>query len=240
MKKKTFLKCFIIILLILFCIIMSYMFTNNQKQEELLKKEIINLVEKDLSKDNYDIKIKTKGEYAKVEKKLKNHYKELSSNIKIINSYLDNQDLINILSLDNIKNNSPSFENSYNLINSVKDELNSSISIVINLSSEETIKELLDDKKIYYIKDELKELKNIKEENQIIVDNLNIFLNKVEVILDLLKNNTTNWYIEDNELYFKTNKLVKEYNNLYNDLNTFVKEKFSKYNKITGIALKTM
>lgn len=240
MKKKKILKYLTFILIVLISIIIGYIFTNNKRQEELLKKEIIKLVEKDLNKDNYDIKIKTKGEYAKVEKKLKKHYKELSSNIKIINSYLDNQDLINILSIDNIENNAPSFENSYNLINNVKDELNSSISIVINLSSEETIKEILDEKRIKYIKDDIKKLSNIKDESQIIVDDLNIFLDKVEVILNLLKNNTNNWYIKDNELYFKTNKLVNEYNNLYNDLNNFTKDKFSKYNKITKTTLKTM
>lgn len=240
MKKKTILKYFTFILLILISSFIGYVFNNNKRQEELLKKELINLVEKDLSKDNYDIKIKTKGEYAKTEKKLKKHYKELSNNIKTINSYLDNQDLINILSLDNIKNNAPNFENSYNLINDVKDKLNSSITIVSNLSSEESIKEILDDKELDYIKEKLKKLSNIKEETQIIVDNLNIFLNKVEEILNLLKNNTNNWYIKDNQLYFKTNKLVNEYNNLYNDLNSFVKDKFSKYNKITKTTLKTM
>lgn len=233
MKKKTILKYLTFILIVSISIIIGYTFTNNKRQEKILKKELINLVEKDLSKDNYNVKIKTKGEYAKVEKKLKKHYKELSNNIKIINSYLDNQELVNILSLDNIKNNAPNFEKNYNLIKDVKDNLNSSLSIVIKLSSEETIKEMLDDKKVEYIKDDLKELKNINEENKIIVDNLNIFLDKVEVILNLLKNNTDNWYIKDNELYFKTNKLVNEYNNLYNDLNTFVKDKFSKYNKVT-------
>ena len=240
MKKKTILKYFTFILLILISSFIGYVFNNNKRQEELLKKELINLVEKDLSKDNYDIKIKTKGEYAKTEKKLKKHYKELSNNIKTINSYLDNQDLINILSLDNIKNNAPNFENSYNLINDVKDKLNSSITIVSNLSSEESIKEILDDKELDYINEKLKKLINIKEETQIIVDNLNIFFNKVEEILNLLKNNTNNWYIKDNQLYFKTNKLVNEYNNLYNDLNSFVKDKFSKYNKITKTTLKTM
>lgn len=240
MKGKTILKYFIIILLILIFVIIGYKFTNNKIQEEILRKELINLVNKDLYKDNYNLKIKTKGEHARTEKKLKKHYKELSSNIKIINSYLNNQDLINILTLDNIKNNAPNFENSYIFIDNVKDKLNTSLSIVINLSSEETIKEILDDKEMDYIKNDLKKLDNINEETQIMVDNLNTFLDKVEVILNLLKNNSNNWYIEDNELYFKTNKLVNEYNSMYNDLNYFVKDKFSKYNKITQTTLKTM
>lgn len=232
-------KYLIFILFILIFIIIGYNLTNNKKQEDLLKKEIINLVEKDLHKDNYDVRIKTKGEYSKKEKELKKHYKELSNNIKIINGYLDNQDLINILSLDNIKNNAPDFKDSYNLVNSVRDRLESSISTVINLSSEDSVREILGDN-IDYIKDDLKDLKSIKEETQIIVDDLNIFLDKVEVILNLLKNNSNNWYIKDNELYFKNNKLVNEYNNLYKDLNGYVKDKFSKYNKNTLTSLKTM
>lgn len=228
------------ILFILTFIIIGYNLINNKRQEELLKKEIINLVKKDLYKDNYDIEIMTKGKYSKKEKKLKIHYKELSNNIKLINNYLDNQDLINVLSLDNIKNNAPNFESNYNLVNNVRDKLNSSISIVINLSSEDSIKEILDYKELGYIKNELKDLKSIKEETQIIVDDLNTFLDKVEVILNLLKNNSNNWYIKDNELYFKNNKLVNEYNNLYKDLNSYVKDKFSKYNKNTLTSLKTM
>ena len=228
------------ILFILTFIIIGYNLINNKRQEELLKKEIINLVKKDLYKDNYDIEIMTKGKYSKKEKKLKIHYKELSNNNKLINNYLDNQDLINVLSLDNIKNNAPNFESNYNLVNNVRDKLNSSISIVINLSSEDSIKEILDYKELGYIKNELKDLKSIKEETQIIVDDLNTFLDKVEVILNLLKNNSNNWYIKDNELYFKNNKLVNEYNNLYKDLNSYVKDKFSKYNKNTLTSLKTM
>ena len=231
-------KNIIFILFILTFVIIGYNLTNNKKQEDLLKKEIINLIKKDLYKDNYDIKIKTKGEYLKKEKKLKKHYKKLSDNIKIINSYLDNQDLINILSLDNIKNNAPNFEINYNLTNNVREKLNSSISIVI--SSEDAIKKILSDKELSYIKSELKELKSIKEDTQMIVDDLNTFLNKVEVILNLLKNNSDNWYIKDNELYFKNNKLVNEYNNLYKDLNDYVKDKFSKYNKNSLTSLKTM
>ena len=217
-----------IIILVLIFIIIGYSFYNNKKQEEILNNEIIKLVNQDLYKDNYDIEIRSKGYYAKLEKKIKNHYKELSNNIKLINGYLNSQDLINILSIDNIKSNAPDYTESHNLLNNVRDKLNSSMALVNDLSSEESIKEIFEDKKIEYLKEDLKKLEIVKEDTKIIVDNLNVFLDKVEVILNFLKNNVDNWYIENNQLYFKSNKLVKEYNNLYNDLNVFVKEKFSK------------
>ena len=80
-----------------------------------------------------------------------------------------------------------------------------------------------------YTKEDLNELENTKKEMESISSNLNVFLDKVLEIVNLLKNNSDNWYIEDEQLYFESSNLVDKYNSLYNELNKFVKDKFSKY-----------
>lgn len=243
-KKKGILKYIFIILgiiLVIFSIVIGYLVITDLKQEDLLKKELVNLANKDLLNDNYDIKVKTTGDYAYIEEAVKSYYKKLSDNIKLINSYLNDEELINILSLENISKDKPNFNNSYKILNDTKEKVNKSLTEIINLCNEDTIKNLIDKEKVddysyelylelMYTKDDIEEFNNTKNEMKTIGDNLNTFLDKVEAILNLLKDNSNSWFIENNELYFKTNSLVNKYNSLYNDLNTFVKDKFSKYN----------
>lgn len=243
-KKKGILKYIFItlgIILVIFSIVIGYLVITDLKQEDLLKKELVNLANKDLLNDNYDIKVKTTGDYAYIEEAVKSYYKKLSDNIKLINSYLNDEELINILSLENISKDKPNFNNSYKILNDTKEKVDKSLTEIINLCNEDTIKNLIDKEKVddysyelylelMYTKDDIEEFNNTKNEMKTIGDNLNAFLDKVEAILNLLKDNSNSWFIENNELYFKTNSLVNKYNSLYNDLNTFVKDKFSKYN----------
>ena len=65
---------------------------------------------------------------------------------------------------------------------------------------------------------------------QVISDNLNNFLDKVEAMIKMLEANSDYWFIDEGQLYFEKDSLVTEYNNLYNDLNDFVNENFADSN----------
>ena len=80
---------------------------------------------------------------------------------------------------------------------------------------------------IMYNEKDLEILSKTKDDMQAINDDLNLFLDKVETMINMLKDNSKNWYVKDNQLYFKKDNLVKEYNSLYEDLNKYVKEKFT-------------
>lgn len=233
------------IILILFTITISYLIINNIKQEDLLKQEITNLSNRDLLTDNYDSKVKTTGKYAYIEKKIKNHYKKLSDNTKIINNYLSDKELIQILSATNIKNDGPTFTNSYKTLKNTREKLSETMQEITNLCNKDKIKNLIDKDKVdnnsyelylelIYNKESLEAFTKTKDEMQTINNNLNTFLDKVEVMLNMLEKNSNNWFIEDEQLYFKTNTLVKQYNDLYNDLKKFTNEKFSE-NKAINI-----
>ena len=237
-QKSKYIFMSIGIILIIFAGVISYLVINDLRQENILKQEIINLSNKDLLTDNYDIKIKTSGDYGYIEEAIKNYYKQLSNSIKIINNYLTDEDLIQILSATNLKNDGPNFNSTHKVLTETRKKTNDAMTTIINLCNEETIKKLINKDKIdnyyyelylnlMYTKDDLKELITTKNEMQTISDNLNVFLDKVEAMIKVLEANSDYWFIEDNQLYFEKTSLVTEYNNLYNDLNEFVSEKFS-------------
>lgn len=244
MKKKDSKKKLIIIIasliVVALVIAVGYSIYYRNNQVKLLNQEITLMLEKDLLNDDYTIKTKTSGDYAYVEERIKTYYKELSDNIKLIYAYLNDEALIKILSADNMANDGPNFETSYQTLNTTRENTDTAMNTIIELCSEEKIKSYIDKEKVsdyyynlyldyMYTEEELADLAATQNEIQEINTNLSIFLDKVEAILNMLKTNKDYWYIEDGILYFETNKLVDEYNTLYNDLNTFVTNNFSKY-----------
>ena len=236
MIKKILMIIGIIILIIITGF--GYFIYKDLKQEEVLKQEVIKLSNKDLLKDNFSIEIKTKGEYSYVENAIKKFYKELSDNVKTLNYSLDSEDLMNILSIENIKNDSPNFLKSHTTISTVRTKTTKSLEKIAQLCSEEYIKNLLDKEKVsdYYIEfyqklmyteQDLKNLKETKEQMEEISTNMNLFLDKIEEIMNMLEKNNGSWKIEDNQLYFNTNELVNEYNTLYKELREIATEKLN-------------
>lgn len=240
-NKLKYILIFIGIILVIFIGVVGYLIVKDLEQEDILKKEIVNLSNKDLVTDNYDIEVKTTGDYAYIEEAIKTYYKKLADSVKIINNYLNDKDLINILSATNLESDRPKFENSYRILSETRDKSNQAMETIIDLCSEETIKELIDKKKIdsysydlylelMYTEDDLKDLEKTKTEMQVVSDNLNKFLDKVEAMIKMLEANSDYWFIDEGQLYFEKDSLVTEYNNLYNDLNDFVNENFADSN----------
>lgn len=229
------------VLLLIGVIGIGYAVYKDLKQEEVLKKEIINLTNKDLLEDNYNIDIKTTGDYAYVENAIKKYYKELSDNVKKLNYSLDDEELQNILSPENLDKDRPSFTNSRSLLNNAKKVSTDSLQKIATLCDENYIKNLLDKEKvsdyyldfyqkIMYTEQDIKILLETKEEMETLSNNLNLFLDKVEEILSMLERNNKDWYIEEKQIYFQTEEEVNEYNKLYEELKTIANEKLDAKN----------
>lgn len=216
----------------------SYLVVMDLKQEDLLKKEIVNISNKDLLTDNYDVEVKTTGDYAYIEEAVKNYYKKLSDSIKIINNYLNDEELIQILSAENLAADGPKFVKSYQLLKETKENSTEALQVIVDLCKEETIKDLIDKEKVddysyelylelMYTEDDLKDLAETGQEMEVLSNNLNTFLDKVEAMINMLEKNSDFWYVEDGQLYFETDALVNQYNTLYDDLNKFVEDNFT-------------
>ena len=240
MKKKIFLGIGIAILILLG--FLGYAVYKDLQQEDVLKHEVIRLDNMDLVNDNYSISIKTTGDYAYVENAIKKFYKELSDNIKELNFYLSDDDLMNILSADNFQKDGPKCVNSYQTVDTVKVKSTKALEKIASLCDEKYIEHLLDHdkvsnyyvdfyKKLMYTEQDIKDFAEIREEMQELSTNLNLFLDKVKELLNMLERNSNSWKIVDGRVYFDTSELVDEYNNLYNELKKIADEKLdaSKY-----------
>ena len=230
-NKGTFKKILLIIglLFLILVIFFGYIIVEDLKQEDILKQEIINVSNKDLKTDDYKIEVKTKGDYAYIEEAVKKYYKELSDNVKIINRYFNNEEFTNILSPKTLEERRPNFQSSYQLISSTKKNTLEAFNKISSLCEEKTIKTLIDKDKVddysydlylelMYTKEDLKEMKEIKENMQTLSNDMEQILDKVIEVLDLLKENNSSWRTENDQIYFDSNELVNRYNNLYNDL----------------------
>ena len=234
MKKKNSIKKIIIGIVIVIVVFLGTIFLMALKElheEDILKQEIVNYNNKDLASDDYSIKVKTTGDRAYIEEAVKKYYKSLSDSVKLLNNYLNDEDLTNILTVDSLRNDSPNFLKSHELVNNTKNKVNKALNNISNLCEEDTIKNLIDkDKlsdseyyydfylKLMYTKKDLKLLNATKKEMESLSNNLNQFLDKVDEILTFLEENSD--YIEytNTNIIFTNDSLINEYNNLVNDL----------------------
>ncbi len=234
MKNKKNLKKIIIGIIIVIVVILGLIFFmafKELQEEDVLKQEIVNYSNKNLATDDYSIKVKTTGDRAYVEEAVKKYYKNLSDNVKTINNYLTDENLTNILSLNSLKADSPTFVKSHTLISNTKNKVSEAFKNISNLCEEDTIKNLIDKDKLsdseyyydfyldlMYTKKDLEELKKTKEEMEKISNNLDLFLDKVDEILTFLETNAN--YIEytNTNIEFENNNLLDQYNKLINDL----------------------
>ena len=234
MKKKKGIKKIIIGIIIVFVIIIgliTFMAVKELQEEDILKQEIINYSNKDLITDDFKIEVKTTGDRAYIEEAVKKYYKSLSDSVKAINSYLNDEELTNILTINSLRNDSPNYTKSHALISNTKSKVTKELKNISSLCEEDTIKNLIDKDKLsdseyyydfyldlMYTKKDLETLKSTKEQMETLSNNLNEFLDKVDEILTLLETNAN--YIEytDTDIYISDDNILNEYNNLLNEL----------------------
>ena len=234
MKKKKSIKKIIIgivIAVVIFLGLIFFMAYKELQEEDILKQEIINYSNKDLATDDYSIKVKTTGDRAYVEEAVKKYYKSLSDSVKAINSYLNDEELTNILTINSLRNDSPNYTKSHTLISNTKSKVTKELENISSLCEEDTIKNLIDKDKLsdseyyydfyldlMYTEKDLEMLNNTKEEMETLSTKLNEFLDKVDEILTFLETNAN--YIEytDTDIYISDDNILNEYNNLLNEL----------------------
>lgn len=236
MKKKSIIKKIIItivIIVVLFFAFILYMVYKDLQQEAILKQEIINYSNKDLAKDNYTINVKTNGDCAYIEEAVKKYYKELSDNIKAISSYLNDDKLTKVLSVENLVTDRPDFTISHTTVENSRSKINKAIENINNLCDEKTIKNLIDKDKLddgeyyydlylqlMYTKQDLEDFANVKKEMETLSTNLNDYLDKVDEILNFLEVNDKLIQYSSNVLYFNSDTALNEYKKLISELDT--------------------
>ena len=99
-NKRKFFLIFIFIILDVFLLI-GFLVIRDKTLENTLKNEIDSLKELDITKDRYNSKIKTKGNYAVIEKAIKTYLDDYAVNLQSVLSILNDKELTNLLLAEN-------------------------------------------------------------------------------------------------------------------------------------------
>lgn len=220
-NRKKFFIVFIFIIIDSFLLI-SFLVIRDATFENTLRKEIASLQTLDITKDRYNTKIKSRGNYALIEKTIKTYLDNYAKNFQEILNILNDDNFKNLLSANNYLQDGPNFTNSFSYINETKIAFNKKIDNLILDCNEEKIKNYINTVLVdpYYINlyqelmlnenttQEFIESRKILEETKTKINN---FLDVSKDLFTFLKNNSSNWKIENGEIKFQTQELLNEY-----------------------------
>lgn len=227
-NKKKFFIIFLFILLDSFLLV-GYLVIRDKTNLTNLKKEVNEINKLDITKDNFDRRIKTSGDYALVEKTIKNYLIDYSNGVQEVKNTMNDSRLTKILSFDNYSTDGFEFVESFKYLNSKKEEFNKEIDSLINKSDKKNIEKYID-KKIkdnYYnnlcnelmVTDErIKSLEETKKTLEEIKSKVNKIIDTSTEVLNLLKDNKDDCILEDGQIKFKSKQVYDKYNELINKI----------------------
>ena len=223
-NKKKFFIIFLFIILDAFLLV-GYLVIRDKANLNNLKKEIEEVNKLDITKDNYDRRIKTSGSYGLVEKTIKNYLKDYSQGIKEVKGIMSDEELTKILSYDNYSKDGFEFNKSFEILDKKKTKFNKKIDALINNSSKEYLESYIDSKiednyynnlcrELMITDDRLNSLDDTKKTLEEIKTKVNNVIDRSHEVLTLLKDNKDDCVLEDNQIKFKSKSVYDRYNEL--------------------------
>ncbi|MCI9585464.1 MAG: hypothetical protein HFH45_02360 [Bacilli bacterium] len=207
----------------------GYIVIGDLKQEDILRNEIKIISEKDVTKDRYNNPIKTKEDYAVVEKAIKEYLDDYAVTLQNVMKIIEDKTIINMLTADNYQKDGPDFKTSKEFLTNTKKTLSEGLTKLSNMTSTETVMKNIEDKKLdKYYNDLYKELmlngiaekdfETAKQYLQTAGNQMNNLLNVEEQVIDLLIANKGKWKIENGKIVFQETATLNKYNELCNKL----------------------
>lgn len=235
-KKKVIITVVLIVVLILLVAGGFIFYHGNQTGKliaEVNKLAEIQMTNSDgtLVEEPIDMEIKTTGSYAIVEKTLKDYMNEMVVATKDLANSLDEEKIMNLVSIDNMKEDGPDFTNSKAELTTMRQAINDYIAKMEDYANEDNLLSQIDNKDVgdYYkelykqlavdeessegMKTSIEELKSAQEEAKTALDDL-------ESIFNFLSDNKDEWQIEDGQIVFTTQSAYDEYTSLMTSLST--------------------
>lgn len=212
-------------------LIIGFLVVRDATMLNTLKKEVLELNKLDVTTDRFNSEIVSSGDYAVVEKAIKEYLDEYAVLLQEVLLIVDDSKLTTILSYDNYVKDGPEFTESLNYLNTTKERFNKNIDILVNNLEEDNIKGFINNKidDPYYIdlyielmlnedmKDSFEETKKLLVKTKSKVSNVIDVSNEV---LQFLVLNKEDWVVEDGEIKFRTDELFNHYNSLIAKINT--------------------
>lgn len=236
-SKKKIIITIITVIVVIILVVGGFVFYNANQTGKLIaevnKMSEIQLVNEDgtLVENPIDMEIKTTGSYAVVEETLKNYLNEVVTETQSLGENLDQEEIMNLVSIENIKEDGPDFTNSKEKITTLRETVNSYITKMEELTDENKLLARIDDKDVgeYYkelykklaldeessegMKTAMEQLKTSGEEAKTALDDL-------ESVFNFLSENKDEWEIQNEQIVFTTQSAYDEYAELMNSLDS--------------------
>ncbi len=217
-KILIILGSILLVAIIVFIILVA----TRKSREGVVIKELDKINELDVSKDEIDMEIKSKGELAIVEEAIKNYYKDFFALKKTLN---DNraEALLNILTPEYLNKNKSKMNDVKKDINAKNEAFEDNVDSLIEMLKDYKIISYIDKTKVSKHNYEFYKSLMITEDDKLIIkeledlkkDNIEKY-DCVKQILDLLIKNNTYWYVKDNKLFIDGKDRLNKYNELRN------------------------
>ena len=221
MKNKI--KLFVIVLLIVaivgLAIVLALVFKDVNERNTLVS-QINTVIEQKKSNDD----ILLTGEYGKIEKQVKEDYStyfEAIEAIQTINSAVEN---LKVKNIENFQNDGPEFTNSLDTLNKMKTSNEEKIQTLNYLVSEDEMKARAEAadikgkyKDLYFqIIADAKLSDNVTASVKA-AEQMNSYYEKLISLLTFMKDNKSEWFIENGTLKSRSQSFIDEYNRLLSD-----------------------
>ncbi len=226
--KKALIIIGVIIALIV--ITLAIFIIKDFNQEEKLRQEL-NEIDSLINFDEFDYdainerleKTISSGDYLVIEKAAKKYLKDtIDITLNIVN-IINDEKLVNILTINNYQEDGPNFINTKLYIKNAKEQLKSNKAKILKQMDNETVLSYIENKNLdsYYI-DFYKslsfssetEMNKNKQEMEESINSIIDMLNVYDEVINFLIENKNDWTIEGEYIVFSNEQL----NNQYNDL----------------------
>ena len=232
-KKQQIIVGVIVAVVVAVIVIFAIMFTKDSVQEQKLRKEMgeiseitANINSEKMDMDEIDKKLNetiTTGDYAIVEKAIKEYLSDSLNSMKAITEIMNDERISKVLTAENYKNDGPEFKETKEYLVNTQKTLELSKKILMENMTDEKVMAYIESKNVdtYYI-DLYKELaigeESVTEEDRKAIESsLDDIINVLQVeqeVIEFLVANKGKWEVEDENIVFEQDSLIQEYNEL--------------------------
>ena len=227
-KKKTIMMILVVVAILILVACGGY-FGYQKYQEYLLSRETDKIGNLDILNDKVDTKIYTSGDYAIVEKTMKDYISDYGKVSQQVITLVDDDTLKNLLTVERIERDGKEFNETLTYLNQKKTDIETVMNQMIAMTSDQEImnaikktnvpvsyqnlyrKMMLDSDIAGALKQEQNDLIDTREKTIAFIDDyIKIF--------EFLKANDSSYMVSNGQILFQNESLYQQYQTLVNNL----------------------
>lgn len=219
----------LVVVAILVLVALGGYFGYQKYQEYLLSRETDKIGNLDILNEQVDTKIYTTGNYAVVEKTMKNYISDYGKISQQVIQLVDDDTLKNLLTVERIEEDGKEFNDTLTYLNQKKAEIENVMNQMITMTSDQEIMNAIKKEKVpvsyqnLYRKMMLDSdiAGALKQEQNDLIDtreNTIAFIDHYIQIFDFLKSNASSYTVSNGQILFQNESLYQQYQSLINSL----------------------